>query len=87
MCKGAMYITNGHIDPEILVLTFRIKDIYLLLGTDGVNLKVELLDGASRAIGYKTIATPSGSINFTHDESHSCLLQPVHIIRGPVVES
>lgn len=62
-------------------------DIYLLLRTDGVNLAAELDDRASGAMGYKAIATPSGSIIFAHDESHSCLLQPVSIIRGPFVES
>lgn len=78
------------IHRHFLVLSFRIKDqgdIYLLLGTDGVNVTVELVDEASGAMGYKTIATPSGSINFTHNESYSCLLQPVSVIRGPVVES
>jgi len=63
------------------------SDTYLLLRTDGVNLTVELDDGACGAMGYKAVATPSGSVILAHDESHSCLLQLVSIIRGSFVES
>lgn len=78
-----MYITNAHINLQIFHsyvicnVKVRIKgrgDSYLLLRTDGVNLTVELGDRASGAMGYKPIATPSGSIISIHNESHSCLL-------------
>lgn len=62
-------------------------DSYLLLRSDGVNLTVRLDVRVARAMEYKASATPSGSIISIHDKSHSCLLQMVRIIRGPLVGS